>query len=67
MFTRAFGAATRYNEEGEIVAIGDGRAIEGVPFTWESVPRMLNSEPIASPGAACLVLAWWHRNRILGL
>ena len=67
VFTRAFGAATRYNEEGEIVAIGDGRATEGIPFTGESVRRMLSSEPMASPGAACLTLAWRHRHRILGL
>jgi transcriptional regulator with XRE-family HTH domain len=67
VFTRAFGAATRYNEEGEIVAIGDGRATEGIPFTQESVRRLLVSEPMASPGAACLALAWRHRDRILGL
>jgi transcriptional regulator with XRE-family HTH domain len=67
VFSRAFGAATRYNEEGEIVAIGDGRATEGIPFTEESVRRMLSSEPMASPGAACLALAWRHRHRILGL
>ncbi|MGH3779023.1 MAG: helix-turn-helix domain-containing protein, partial [Pseudonocardiaceae bacterium] len=67
VFTSAFGAATRYNEEGEIVAIGDGRATEGVPFTWESIRRMLGLEPMASPGAACLALAWRHRHRILGL
>jgi transcriptional regulator with XRE-family HTH domain len=67
VFTRAFGAATRYNEEGEIVAIGDGRATEGVPFTRDSVRRLLGSEPMASPGAACLALAWRHRHRILGL
>jgi hypothetical protein len=40
VFTRAFDAATRYNEE---------------------------CEPMASPGAACLALAWRHRARILGL
>ncbi len=67
VFTHAFGAATRYNEEGEIVAIGDGRATEGIPFTQESVRRLLSSEPMASPGAACLALAWRHRHRILGL
>jgi transcriptional regulator with XRE-family HTH domain len=66
VFTRAFGAATRYNEEGEIVAIGDSRATEGIPFTQESVRRLLTSEPMASPGAACLALAWRHRDRILG-
>jgi len=67
VFNRAFGGATRYNEEGEIVAIGDGRATEGVPFTQDSVRRLLTSEPMASPGAACLALAWRHRDRILGL
>lgn len=67
VFTSAFGAATRFNEEGEIVAIGDGRATEGVPFTRESVQRLLSCEPMASPGAACLALAWRHRDRILGL
>jgi transcriptional regulator with XRE-family HTH domain len=67
VFTRAFGAATCYNEEGEIVAIGDGRATEGIPFTGQSVRRLLSSEPMASPGAACLALAWRHRERILGL
>jgi hypothetical protein len=67
VFNRAFGGATRYNEEGEIVAIGDGRATEGVPFTRNSVRRLLTSEPMASPGAACLALAWRHRDRILGL
>lgn len=67
VFSRAFGSATRYNEEGEIVAIGDGRASEGVPFTQDSVQRLLRSEPMAAPGAACLALAWRHRDRILGL
>ncbi|MBV9446178.1 MAG: helix-turn-helix transcriptional regulator [Streptosporangiaceae bacterium] len=67
VFAHAFGSATRYNEEGEIVAIGDGRTTEGVPFTQDSVRRLLSSEPMASPGAACLALAWRHRDRILGL
>jgi hypothetical protein len=67
VFTRVFGSAARYNEEGEIVAIGDGRATEGVPFTREAIERMLGSEPMAAPGAACLALAWQHRARILGL
>jgi transcriptional regulator with XRE-family HTH domain len=67
VFGEVFGAAVRTNAEGEIVAIGDGRAAEGVPFTAESVQRLLTSEPMASPGAACLALAWRHRHRILGL
>lgn len=67
VFSRAFGSATRYNDEGEIVAVGDGRATEGVPFTHDSVRRLLTSEPMAAPGAACLALAWRHRDRLLGL
>lgn len=65
-FNGVFGAAVRFNDEGEIVAVGDGRATDGVPFTEEAVTRMLESEPMASPGAACLALAWQHRDRILG-
>ena len=67
VFSRAFGSATRYNDEGEIVAVGGGRAIEGVPFTRASVERLLTSEPMASPGAACLALAWRHRDHVLGI
>jgi hypothetical protein len=62
-----FGDAVRYNEEGEIVAIGDGRVAEGIPFTREAVDRLLTSEPLASPGAGCLALAWQHRSQLLGL
>lgn len=66
VFNEAFGDAVQFNEEGELVGIGDGRAAEGVPFTAEAVDRMLTSEPLASPGAACLALAWQHRDTLLG-
>jgi hypothetical protein len=36
-------------------------AADGAPFTEAAVDRMLTSEPMASPGAACLALAWQHR------
>ena len=65
VFEDIFGQAVRFNEEGEIVGIGDGRAIDGVPFTAEAVTRMLESEPMAAPGAACLALAWEHRDALL--
>ncbi len=67
VFSRAFGSATRYNEEGEIVAVGDGNAAEGIPFNGHAVERLLRSEPMASPGAACLALAWQQRDHILGI
>jgi hypothetical protein len=65
VFDSIFSAAVRFNEEGEIVSVGDGKAADGVPFTAEAVDRMLASEPIASPGAACLALAWQHRKHLL--
>jgi hypothetical protein len=65
VFEAVFGEAVRINDEGEIVGIGDGRATEGIPFTEECVDRMLSSEPMASPGAACLALAWEHRHHLL--
>ncbi|MGH3802384.1 MAG: helix-turn-helix domain-containing protein, partial [Pseudonocardiaceae bacterium] len=64
VFTEVFGSAVRYNEEGEIVTIGGGTPIEGIPFTEAAVRRMLESEPIAETGAACLALAWTHRTAL---
>ncbi|MGH3921497.1 MAG: helix-turn-helix domain-containing protein [Pseudonocardiaceae bacterium] len=61
VFTELFGSMVRYNEEGEIVAVGGGTPIEGVPFTEASVRRMLETEPMAESGSACLALAWKHR------
>ena len=66
VFTEAFGSMVRFNDEGEVVAVGGGTPAEGVPFTEAAVSRMLETEPMASPGAACLALAWQHR-RFLGL
>jgi hypothetical protein len=66
VFDRMFGATVRFNGEGEIVSIGDGRVVDGVPFTQEAVDRLLASEPLAAPGAACLALAWKHRLHLIG-
>ncbi|GGN75993.1 helix-turn-helix domain-containing protein [Nocardia rhizosphaerihabitans] len=65
VFEEFFGAAVQFNEEGEVVGVGDGRAADGVPFTEDSVARMLESEPMAAPGAACLALAWQHRHSLI--
>lgn len=65
VFEDIFDQAVRFNEEGEIVGIGDGRAADGVPFTAGAVTTMLESEPMAAPGAACLALAWQHRDALL--
>ncbi|MGH3926821.1 MAG: helix-turn-helix domain-containing protein, partial [Pseudonocardiaceae bacterium] len=61
VFTDVFGKVVRFNEEGEIVAVGEGTPTEGVPFTEAAVRRMLETEPMTSSCAACLALAWQHR------
>jgi transcriptional regulator with XRE-family HTH domain len=67
VFGRVFGSAVRFNDEGEIVAAAGGVPMDGVPFTEAAISRMLDTEPMASPGAACLSLAWQHRSELLGI
>ncbi|WP_280432601.1 helix-turn-helix domain-containing protein [Nocardia brasiliensis] len=64
-FESIFGSTVRFNDEGEVVSVGGGRPADGVPFTEESVDRLLASEPMAAPGAACLALAWHHRESLI--
>ncbi|MGH3911902.1 MAG: helix-turn-helix domain-containing protein [Pseudonocardiaceae bacterium] len=61
VFTEVFGSAVRFNEEGEIVAVGGGTPTEGVPFTEAAVRRMLETEPMTASCGSCLALAWQHR------
>ncbi|MGH3932827.1 MAG: helix-turn-helix domain-containing protein [Pseudonocardiaceae bacterium] len=64
VFGEVFSRAVQFNEEGEIIAVGGGTPIEGVPFTEAAVRRMLETEPMASAGAGCLALAWRHRDAL---
>ncbi len=64
VFGEVFSRAVQFNEEGEIIAVGGGTPIEGVPFTEVAVHRMLETEPMASAGAGCLALAWRHRDAL---
>ncbi|MBV9143813.1 MAG: helix-turn-helix transcriptional regulator [Pseudonocardiales bacterium] len=64
VFTELFGSMVRFNEEGEIVTVADRTPIEGVPFTDAAVRRMLETEPMAESGSACLALAWRHRDAL---
>jgi len=56
------------NAEGHLAAVGRlrARAAEGLPFIDSTVVDLLNTKPMASPGAACLDLAWQHRDLLLG-
>ncbi|MGH3928208.1 MAG: helix-turn-helix domain-containing protein, partial [Pseudonocardiaceae bacterium] len=64
VFTEVLGSTVRFNEEGEIVAADGGTPTEGVPFTEAAVRRMLETEPMAASGTACLALAWQHRDAL---
>ena len=52
VFERAFGEAVRYNEEGEIVAIGGGRGAEGIPFTQAALRGVCRRSVRAAGGRA---------------
>ncbi|MGQ0778097.1 MAG: helix-turn-helix domain-containing protein [Pseudonocardiales bacterium] len=64
VFTDVFGKAVQCNEEGEIVTVGGGTPTDGVPFTETAVHQILEAEPIAETGAACLALTWKHRHAL---
>jgi hypothetical protein len=66
-FNSIFRDAVEFNDEGNIARPGGGRPLEGVEFTAAEVQRMLMVEPMASPGAACIALAWKHRAQLLGM
>jgi hypothetical protein len=54
------------NSEGMTV-FGEGgvRSGYGLEFTEANVTRLLEREPMAAPGAACLSLAWRSRMALL--
>jgi transcriptional regulator with XRE-family HTH domain len=65
-FEELFGGVVRSNAEGVTVTSWDGEdTTGGVPFTSAAVERLLGSESMASPGAACLALALQHRATLL--
>uniref|UniRef100_UPI003F493455 helix-turn-helix domain-containing protein n=1 Tax=Nocardia suismassiliense TaxID=2077092 RepID=UPI003F493455 len=65
VFNDVFGHTVRFNDEGEIVGVGNGKSADGVPFNEESVRRLLETEPLAAPGAAALALAWANRDSLI--
>ncbi len=66
VFDEIFGDIVDENSEGFTVAAGaDRRSAEGIPFVEDNIQRLLATEPMASPGAACLYLALKHRRCLL--
>ena len=64
VFDDVFRELVSANAEGTIVTTGDG-ATAGIPFEHRNVERLLTSEPLAPAAAACLDLAWRHRDVLL--
>ena len=66
VFDEVFRDAVQVNAEGITIFDEDGsRSGHGLAFTEKNVTRLLKHEPMASPGAACLALAWRHRIALL--
>jgi hypothetical protein len=63
VFDDLFADVVQVNAEGFTLFGEDGdSAGHGIEFIERNVTRLLEHEPMAAPGAACLALAW--RNRI---
>jgi hypothetical protein len=66
VFDEVFGEIVHINAEGiTVTALPGERSAAGIAFTEDNVRRFLRREPLASPGAACLALAWRHRATLL--
>lgn len=65
VFDDVFRDTVDINSEGLVVSGDDSNAGNGLPFTEPMVRRFIEREPMASPGAGCLELAWRHRIRLL--
>jgi len=67
VFDDVFHGIVRRNAEGRLAVTGpnQARAAEGLPFLGSTVDDLLTRKPMASPGAACLDLAWQHRELLL--
>jgi transcriptional regulator with XRE-family HTH domain len=65
-FDSMFAEMVRSNAEGSVVSAGPGHPVtEGIPFTYATLRRLVDSEPLAPAAAACLELAWRHREQLL--
>jgi transcriptional regulator with XRE-family HTH domain len=64
VFDDVFGDRVQVNAEGHIVADDSTGATMGFPFTEESIHRFVRDEPMGPGGAACLAMAWRHREAL---
>jgi transcriptional regulator with XRE-family HTH domain len=66
VFDDVFHDLVASNNEGTIV-LGDGKSGlgPGIAFTEDNINRLITTERMAPSGAACLQLAWLHRQTVL--
>jgi|SRR6266568_3518561 len=66
VFDDVFADVVHGNAEGMVIANEkDKMGGRGIEFNERNVTRLLEQEPMASPGAACLALAWRSRMALL--
>ncbi len=66
VFDDLFGDAVQMNAEGVLItAAQSSKVSEGLPFDEATVRRLLQDEPMASPGACILDRAWCFRDILL--
>lgn len=66
VFDDIFHDVVQVNAEGLTITSHDPtRIATGIPLTHHTVTKLLSSGPLASPGAACLHLAWIDRKELL--
>ncbi|HYU46912.1 MAG TPA: hypothetical protein VEK84_12145 [Terriglobales bacterium] len=64
VFDDIFDSLVEANEEGTVASSGQNR--EHFDFDRSTIDRLLSTEAMAPSGAACLSLAWHHRDSIVG-
>jgi hypothetical protein len=66
-FDDLFRELASVNAEGRVVtSLGDDQSVHGLPFTEATVRQFLDREPLGGMSAACLALAWRHRESLGG-
>jgi len=66
VFDDLFRDLVTINAEGQVItSIDNNQSVRGLPFTEETVQRFLDNEPLGGTSAACLALAWQHRESLM--
>ncbi|MGH3853331.1 MAG: helix-turn-helix domain-containing protein [Pseudonocardiaceae bacterium] len=66
VFDDLFRELVTVNAESQVVTSpDDDQSVHGLPFTEATVRQFLDHEPLGGTSAACLALAWRHRDSIV--